>query len=68
MPAKKTEGFERLVALSGRVQCGGYLLAGVGPFLTGAVVDALSIEIVPTMLAVFALLWGLFAVFAERAR
>lgn len=68
MPAKKTEGFERLVSLSGRVQCGGYLLAGVGPFLTGAVVDALSIETVPTMLALFALLWGLFAVLAERAR
>lgn len=68
MPAKKTDGFERLVALSGRVQCGGYLLAGVGPFLTGAVVDAFSIAAVPTLLAAFALLWGLFAVLAERAR
>lgn len=68
MPAKKTEGFARLVALSGRVQCGGYLLAGVGPFLTGAVVDAFSIAAVPTLLAAFALLWGLFAVLAERAR
>ena len=68
MPAKKTEGFERLVALSGRVQCGGYLLAGVGPFLTGAVVDLLSIEAVPTLLVIFALLWGLFAVLAERAK
>lgn len=68
MPAKKTDGFERLVALTGRVQCGGYLLAGVGPFLTGAVVDAFSIAAVPTLLAAFALLWGLFAVLAERAR
>ncbi len=68
MPAKKTDGFERLVALSGRVQCGGYLLAGVGPFLTGAVVDLLSIEAVPALLVIFALLWGLFAVLAERAR
>lgn len=68
MPAKKTEGFARLVVLSGRVQCGGYLLAGVGPFLTGAVVDAFSIAAVPTLLAAFALLWGLFAVLAERAR
>ena len=68
MPAKKTDGFERLVALSGRVQCGGYLLAGVGPFLMGAAVDVFSIAAVPTLLSVFALLWGLFAVLAERAR
>lgn len=68
MPAKKTDGFERLVALTGRVQCGGYVLAGVGPFLTGAVVDAFSIAAVPTLLAAFALLWGLFAVLSERAR
>ena len=68
MPAKKTDGFERLVALSGRVQCGGYLLAGVGPFLMGAAVDLFSIAAVPTLLSVFALLWGLFAVLAERAR
>ena len=67
MPAKKTDGFERLVALTGRVQCGGYVLAGVGPFLTGGVVELLSVSAVPTLLTVFALLWGLFAVFAERA-
>lgn len=67
MPAKKTDGFERLVALTGRVQCGGYVLAGVGPFLTGGVVELLSVSAVPTLLTVFALLWGLFAVLAERA-
>lgn len=67
MPAKKTDGFERLVALTGRVQCGGYVLAGVGPFLTGGVVELLSVSTVPTLLTVFALLWGLFAVLAERA-
>lgn len=67
MPAKKTDGFERLVALTGRVQCGGYVLAGIGPFLTGGVVEFLSVSAVPTLLTVFALLWGLFAVLAERA-
>lgn len=67
MPARKTDGFERLVALTGRVQCGGYVLAGVGPFLTGGVVEILSVSAVPTLLTVFALLWGLFAVLAERA-
>ena len=40
---------------------------GVGPFLTGGVVELLSVSTVPTLLTVFALLWGLFAVLAERA-
>ncbi len=57
MPARKTADFQRLASLSGRVQSGGYLLAGAGPSLIGIAVGAAGSWIVPVLAAAVALLW-----------
>lgn len=68
LPARKTNGFAQLVALTGRTQCGGFLLAGLGPTAVGAVVSLFSIKTVPWTLVAMVILWAVFARQAETVR